>query len=91
MIMTGFITTNVVEGLCRTGVNLLVDKVNDYIDQLHFGDAQGGSDAFKFGGYANIELRNTEAKKLKDGVYTGTLDLGGERSFTADWDAEKAR
>ncbi len=88
---SGFITVDTMEGLCHTGVNLLVDKVNDYINQLHFGDAQGGSDAFKFGGYATIEARNTEAKKLKDGKYTGTLNLGGEREFNADWDAEKAR
>jgi len=87
----GFITVGAIEGLCHTGVNLLVDKVNDYINQLHFGDAQGGSDAFKFGGYATIETRNNEGKKLKDGKYTGTLNLGGERSFNADWDAEKAR
>ncbi len=88
---SGFITVDTVEGLCHTGVNLLVDKVNDYINQLHVGDAAGGSDAFKFGGYATIEARNTEGKKLKDGKYTGTLNLGGERAFNADWDAEKSR
>jgi hypothetical protein len=88
---SSFITVSTVEGLCHTGVNLLVDKVNDYINQLHFGDAQGGSDAFKFGGFATIEAQNTEGKKLKEGKYTGTLNLGGERAFTADWDAEKAR
>jgi len=87
----GFITVETVEGLCHSGVNLLVDKVNDYINQLHFGDAQGGSDAFKFAGFATIEARNTEAKKLKDGKYTGSLNLGGEREFSADWDAQKAR
>lgn len=90
---SGFVTVSTVEGLCHTGVNLLVDRVNDYINDLHVGDTQGGDSAFKFGGYATIELKGStnEGKKLKDGKYTGTLDLGGERAFNADWDAEKAR
>jgi len=88
---SGFITVSTFEGICETNVNVLVSKIDDYINELHVNDTAGGSDVFKFAGIVEIETRNTEAIKLKNGSFTGSLNLGEKRFFTGTWDAKKVK
>ncbi len=84
-----YLPPQIIVSACEMGKDAISRKIYQKIAELKFGGE--GSDSFTFEGSATIKTRNVEGIKLKDGTYTGVLDVGGARNFTADWEAQKDR
>ena len=88
-----YLPEDLITGACEMAKDAIETKIYEKLAELKFGNAENESDKFTFEGKATIKTKgsSTEGIKLTDGVYTGTLDVAGERNFSADWKAQKER